>query len=139
MTTFTDEEVPTASGGRRRFALVVQILGGLGAGLSIAWLLTRAPHMDQTALMLLVAVPAALLVGVLAVFRFEWFVLTILTIRPSLDAFASDGLRPGAMLATVFVLISGYWLLLQRRAGAMNPLSPAAKALIAFVGAVLLS
>ena len=93
----------------------------------------RGTVIRYTLLRIALLVPT--LLGVLAVTRFEWFVLLVLAVRPSLDILGVGGLGPGAMLATVFVATAALWLIVQYRSGHWQPMSLAAKCLVAFGGA----
>lgn len=111
----------------------------VAAGLVVAYVVAGGVTADPRATMLLLAGPIAVGLGAIAVSRFEWFVLVVLVIRPSLDAFSTGGLGPGAMLASVFVATAALWLPVQYRSGEWVPVSVASKCLVAFAGATMLS
>lgn len=108
-------------------------------GLTVGFVVSGEAMSDPRVAMLMLAGPVAAALGVLAVTRFEWFVLLVLAVRPSLDILGVGGLGPGAMLATVFVATAALWLIVQYRSGHWQPMSLAAKCLVAFGGATVLS
>jgi len=105
-----------------------------------------------------VVLPAAAVGGLgfvlLALHRFEWFVLATLAIRTVVDlekagpttnvvsgaptSVGGSGLAASA-LAVLFIVTSVLWLLAQRRAGHRFPMTPADAAFAVFVLACLLS
>lgn len=115
----------------RSVGLAATVLGGLGA----AYVVSGEGLGDIRALALILAGPFAAALFTLAVMRFEWFVLTVLAIRPSVDILGVGALGPGAMLALVFLSASSLWLVVQWRAGEWRPMSLASKCLLGFAGA----
>jgi len=80
---------------------------------------------------------------VLAITNIEAFVLVVLVMRASLDALklpagSPAGLDPAAVLAVLFTVVALLWLLASRREEPRPPLSPLAKALLAFIAAAFL-
>ena len=76
--------------------------------------------------------------------RMEYFVLLVLFIRPSLDILksgsADSAAAPGSLLAVLFVVVSAFWLIAQRRAGAQrHPDSMVQRSLLVFGAAATLS
>jgi putative inorganic carbon (hco3(-)) transporter len=109
----------------------------LAVGLLVAWLVSGGITQETV---LIVAGPFLVLLAHLATSRFEWFVWTVLLVRPSLDAVTIDGgLGPGAMLAAFFLVVASVWLVVQRRSGQWQPLCLASRAMLVFAGAVGLS
>jgi O-antigen ligase len=101
---------------------------------------------SKTVLAIVVAIPLGLGLTVLAVTRFEAFLLALIVVRSSLDAFnlaspdgGSTGVDPGIMIGGVFTVCAALWLLAQRRAGYWVKVSPATWALWSFAGACVLS
>lgn len=97
--------------------------------------------------MLVLATPVAVVIGIglalLAIKRFEWFVLLLLVIRPSLDAVK---LGPGrslfdpSVVVTVLFLITGLlWIAIRRFSGDRPPLLGITLPIIAMLIAGLLS
>jgi putative inorganic carbon (HCO3(-)) transporter len=84
---------------------------------------------------------------VLALTRFEAFVLVVLAIRASVDwtkapTEVGEPIRSGALttgLALLFLGLAVAWLLVQFKAGRFVPLPPLSLAWLAFLGAALLS
>ena len=73
---------------------------------------------SKTVLALVVAVPLGLGLAVLAVTRFEAFLMALIVVRASLDAFnlaspdgGSTGVDPGIVIGGVFTLCAALWLL----------------------------
>lgn len=126
---------PTSSATLRLLVVAVAMAAGLG----VAVLMTGGLVADSRVVILLAAGPIGVVLGVVAVTRFEWFVLVILVVRPSLDILGSGGLGPGAMLAAVFVSTGALWLVVQYRSGDWVPMSSATRALAAFALVVVLS
>ena len=101
---------------------------------------------SKTVLALVVAIPLGLAFAVLAVTRFEVFLMALIVVRASLDAFnlasadgGSTGVDPGIMVGAVFTLCAALWLLAQRRSGYWIKVSAPTWALWSFVGACVLS
>ena len=107
------------------------------AGFFIARMIIDGVEVDGATVVLVVAGPVGLALGILAITRFEWFVWIVLAIRPTLDAFGGTGMGPGAMLAAAFLAAASVWLVVQIRAGQSRPLSPTSRAMLLFAGAVL--
>jgi O-antigen ligase len=94
------------------------------------------------------AVAAALPLGVaaamIALYRFELFLLSVIVLRTALDTLnvtsnAGGGLDPGAALGAVFIVAGALWLLTQRRTGHWVRTSAPVWWLWAFAVACLLS
>ncbi|MEM9038293.1 MAG: O-antigen ligase family protein [Actinomycetota bacterium] len=121
---------------------MVTATSGLAAavlcGLAAAYLASGQAG-DTRSLVLVMAAPVAASLGMLAVIRFEWFVLAVLFIRPSLDGIAPGGIGPGAMVAALFVTAATLWLIVQYREGQWRPLSLGSKCLVAVAGATLIA
>ena len=67
---------------------------------------------------LVVALPLAVALGVVALARFEWFVLAILLVRPALDGMQSGtAIEPSALVGLVFLVAGGTWIAVQQRVG----------------------
>jgi O-antigen ligase len=115
-------------------ALVVGIAVGLG------WSAIQALPLEQRALALVAPIGLAALA--LAAYRFDWFVLTALAVRSSLDLFdtgwGGGGMEPAAALALLLVLTGALWLLAQHAADELVRPAPATFALwgLAFAAAV---
>jgi O-antigen ligase len=75
---------------------------------------------------LAVALPLATALGIVALARFEWFVLAVLLVRPALDGLQTGtALEPGASVGLLFLVAGGTWLAVQHRAGALaRPSAP---------------
>lgn len=98
----------------------------------------------KTALALALALPVGAVAGVLAVTRFEAFLLACIATRASLDALSlgsasSNSVDPGVMLGGVFIVSATLWLLAQRRSGQWVPASRATLALWGFAAACAIS
>ena len=112
---------------------------GMAGGLLLAWFFAGGTALETESNLLMLAGPVGVALGLVAVTRFEWFVWTVLLVRPSLDVASSVGLGPGAMLAVVFMVTSGVWLAVQYRAGQLQPLSAGTKWLLGLAGVAALS
>jgi putative inorganic carbon (hco3(-)) transporter len=118
---------------------VVATCVGAAAGLALAWLLAGGFSLESETSLFVIAGPVGIVLGLVAVTRFEWFVWIVLLVRPSLDVAQSVGLGPGAMLAVVFMVTSIVWLVVQFRSGEWSPISTATRFLMLFGGAALVS
>ncbi len=78
----------------------VSILAGLLSALLVL-VIGASPDLVTMALTLIVTTS----LGVLALYRFEWFVLTVLLIRPALDDLKSDSLDPLQPAAVLGLLV----------------------------------
>jgi O-antigen ligase len=134
-------------------SLAVLVLA-VAAGATGVLAVTGASRTAVLAPVGLVAVAALVALGC---YRFEWFVLTVLAVRSTMDAtaarptgakFASTVTKspeavssgPAATgLAALFIVIAVVWLLAQRRAAGTTRLSAAEGAFAAFVAACLIS
>lgn len=110
--------------------LLLVVAGAVGAVVGIA-----AFHITSVDPALL-AVGTAGMVGaaaaLLAVQRFEWFLLGVFAIRSALDAFAGaavGGLDPSIALGAMFTVLGVTWLLVQWRSGYWTPPSSVTHAL----------
>lgn len=108
-------------------------------GLFVAFVIAGEATSDPRVVILLFAGPVGAALGILAVTRFEYFVLVALVVRPSLDVFRSGDLGPGPMLAAVFMSTAAVWLIVQYRSKDWQPFSIAAKCLLFFAGATTLA
>jgi O-antigen ligase len=96
-------------------------------------------------LALIMAVPVGLAAGILALKRFEWFLVFLLIVRTSLDALnisstsSGSGVDPGAAVGAVFIVAAGLWLATQKYSGTWFKLSRTTLWLWAFAGTCLLS
>lgn len=110
------------------------------AGLVVAWLVAGGIDLGTQGAVLLAAGPLAVGLGLLAVSRFEWFVWTVLIVRPSLDAVGGmDNFGPGPMVSAMFLVVAVIWLVVQRRAGHWTRPGPVSVALGIFAVAITLS
>lgn len=71
---------------------------------------------------LVIAIPLGIVAGLIALYRFEIFLLGLLVLRTSLDAVnvsssSGSGIDPGAAVGLVFLIAAAFWLLAQRRWG----------------------
>jgi O-antigen ligase len=101
---------------------------------------------SKIVLALLIALPLGLAFTVLAVTRFEIFLIALIVVRASLDAFnlgtadgGSKGIDPGIVVGAVFIVCGSLWLLAQRRSGYWIKVSAPTWALWSFAGACVLS
>jgi O-antigen ligase len=117
---------------------------GLGAG-----------NGSKLAVVLPVAVAAGVVLGLLALTRFGFYVLAMLVLRASIDLAklssttaagqaqgateAARGLDPSSLLGVVFLLAGLLWLAAQHRQQGTLPGSTLRRALLVYVGAMLLS
>ncbi len=91
---------------------------------------------------LAIAVVGGVGMGVLALARFETFLVVLLAVRPSLDALKGDSggvLSPGVAAGGVFLLAAAHWLLSLARAGTLVPFSRTSRALAVLGVASLVS
>ncbi|WP_158412320.1 O-antigen ligase family protein [Ilumatobacter nonamiensis] len=96
-------------------------------------------NLGRTELVIVLAAPVGLAFGLVAALRFEWFVLAVLVVRPSLDALGTTELGPGAMLAAGFLALAIVWLVVQHREGEWRRLSVGTRGLVVFGAAVCAS
>ncbi len=121
----------------------------LVAGASGLAVLSGMAGANKLAFVLPLAVAFALALGVLAITRFEVYVLVLLAARSSLDlaklSSAGEGgglsraIDPAGILGIQFILLATFWLAAQHRARNLEPASPLVKALVVFVAACGLS
>jgi O-antigen ligase len=100
----------------------------------------------KTVLALVFAAPIGLALTVLAVTRFEAFLIALIVVRASLDVFnlaspdgGTKGIDPGIVVGGVFIVCGSLWLLAQRRSGYWIKVSAPTWALWSFAGACMLS
>lgn len=100
---------------------------GLGLGsAAIAALGSILWATDPSMAALAIALLLAAVLAIIAVTRFEWFVLLVLCIRPALDGLKTGGaLEPGPAVGLLFIAAGVTWLATQRRAGMLaRPSAP---------------
>jgi len=119
-------------------AVVLAAASGLAAG-----------EGSKSALVLPLAIGAGLVLGVLALTRFQLYVIVMLISRASLDlaklsqrtagttsvGASSRALDPSSILAVLFLLAAGVWLAAQYRYQGSLPGSPLRRALVLFLAA----
>lgn len=139
------QDEPTPSGARRSF---LHPLPGWAAwvalqaavGLSV---LAGSAEDPLGVLVLVAGGAAAILLAGLALFRFHHFVLALLVLRASLDIAktgpGTDVLAPTSLLSLAFMAAAVLWLLARRLRFGPAPSSPLRLAIVAFLGASLLS
>lgn len=114
-------------------ALVVAVSIGLHVGVGAS----------RSAIVLPLAALAGVALAVLAIARFEAFVIVCLAIRASLDStkLGSSGsiIEPAGALAVLLILTAGLWLSARRRSSETAPPSPMRGPALAFLGAGLVS
>ena len=108
---------------------------------------------SKSAVVLPLAAGIAVALGLLALTRFQAYVMTMLFLRSSLDlaklsgrtagnttvSSSSRALDPSSLLAVVFLLAAALWLAAQYRAKGRLPGSPLRRALVLFLFACLIS
>ena len=119
-------------------AAALAAAAGMGAG-----------NGSKSAVVLPVAIGAGLILGVLALTRFQIYVVVMLVTRASLDlaklsqrtagttsvGASSRALDPSSILAVLFLLAAGVWLAAQHRHQGSLPGSPLRRALVLFLAA----
>src|SRR5437868_5846980 len=119
-------------------AVILAAASGLAAG-----------EGSKSALVLPLAIGGGLVLGVLALTRFQLYVIVMLISRASLDlaklsqrtagttsvAASSRALDPSSILAVLFLLAAGVWLAAQYRHQGSLPGSPLRRALVLFLAA----
>lgn len=119
-------------------ALVLADIAAVAIGVALG------PGVTQKSLVVVVALVAGAALAVLAATRFWQMLVILFLVRSSLDWFkagplAGSGLDPSTAVGGVFLLAALLWLLAQRRAGRLVPLSRSAWAFLAFSGACMVS
>ncbi|CAN5818534.1 hypothetical protein BH23ACT12_BH23ACT12_18440 [soil metagenome] len=104
---------------------------------------------NKFAFVLPLALAVALALGILAITRFEAYVLVLLAARASLDLTKlsapggggglSRAIDPAGLLGIQFIVLATFWLAAQHRARDLEPVSPLTKALAVFIAACVLS
>lgn len=104
---------------------------------------------DKTLFVLPLAAGMALALGLLALTRFEAYVFVLLAARASLDlaklstgssgGALARGIDPAGLLGVQFLVLAVLWLAAQHRAGELSVPSTAARALLIFLAACVLS
>src|SRR5437764_4408279 len=119
-------------------AVILAAASGLAAG-----------EGSKSALVLPIAIGAGLILAVLALTRFQLYVMVMLVTRASLDlaklsqrtagttsvGASSRALDPSSILAVLFLLAAGVWLAAQYRHQGSLPGSPLRRALVLFLAA----
>lgn len=119
-------------------AAALAAAAGMGAG-----------NGSKSAVVLPIAIGAGLILGVLALTRFQIYVVVMLVTRASLDlaklsqrtagttsvGASSRALDPSSILAVLFLLAAGVWLAAQHRHQGSLPGSPLRRALVLFLAA----
>src|SRR5438105_10197727 len=119
-------------------AVVLAAAAGMGAG-----------EGSKSAVVLPIAIGSGLILGVLALTRFQLYVIVMLITRSSLDlaklsqrtagttsvGASSRALDPSSILAVLFLLAAGVWLAAQYRYQGSLPGSPLRRALVLFLAA----
>lgn len=132
---------------RRAYATtVIATLGVAAAGAAAALALGRLARFSFLLAALAVAVVVLVVISLLAIVRFEWFVIALLVARASLDALqlgraagVGTSVDPAAALGMVFIAAAALWLYVQWASGHWVRPSAATWSLFAFVGACILS
>src|SRR3954464_8700297 len=121
---------------------------GMAVGLAAASGLA-AGEGSKTAVVLPIAIGAGLILGVLALTRFQLYVMLMLITRSTLDLAklsertagttavkaSSRALDPSSLLAVLFLLAAGVWLAAQYRHQGSLPRAPVRRALVFFLAA----
>jgi putative inorganic carbon (hco3(-)) transporter len=139
-------EVSRDPGGRAVFPRTRAVRLGLafaavlvaGAQLGLSGLGGDAP----LAVALVPAAAIAVLLGVAALCRFEWFLAGLLVLRPLVDVLKTSGpdiVQPTTLLSLLLLLVGPLWLVAQRRHSGRLPLTPLVAVTGAFVASFALS
>ena len=104
----------------------VGLVVGVVAGLFVAGLVYLVSFFTLSTLAVVLAMVVGLAAGLVAITRFDWFVLGLLVARPMFDLLGQGGttggmLDPAAAVGAMFVLTATAWLLAQHRAGLLRP------------------
>lgn len=111
-------------------------VASIGGAVVFAWVLGALVSGGADVLAIGLAGILSVVIGLLAVSRFDLFVIVLLVARSSLDAFGRGGLQGGAIdptaaLGAVFVAAAGLWLIMRRQTPLWVKPSAATYALLA--------
>ena len=127
--------VQTAQRRRLLIGSAIVVLAAVGAGIG-------AQRSDRASFLIPIVAAGGLGLVFLAAYRFEYFVLTILAVRASLDAAKIGGgsIDATGAVSVLFIAAAAFWLLAQRHAETSPPsaTAPLMPPLIAFVAAAAL-
>lgn len=110
------------------------VLAAIAVGL-VAALLFSAVAPDTTLIILGGTLLGAAILGVIGLYRYEWFLLITLTIRPALDDLIADQFgtfQPSAILGILVIGVSLLHLISRKMSGNWTPLTPLGWAFIGF-------
>jgi putative inorganic carbon (HCO3(-)) transporter len=132
-----DEEVPEpveSPTPRPGPGAIFVVLGAIGIGLAAAFAF-QSLSPDTPFVILGGTVMSAVVLAIIDLYRYEWFLLITLAIRPALDDLIADELgtfQPSAILGILAILITLLHLISRRLTGNWNRLTPLGLAFIAF-------
>lgn len=112
------------------FVVLVAVCVGIGAALAF-----QATNPDTPIVILGGTVLSAAVFGIIGLYRYEWFLLGTLAIRPALDDLIADEFgtfQPSAILGILAILVTLLHLISLRATGNWNRPTPLGLAFIAF-------
>lgn len=131
--------------GRHTGDTITFLLVAAAVGLAV---ISGLAGQNKLVVVLPLAAAAAVVLGVLAITRFDAYVLVLLAARASLDlakfsspgdSGLSRGIDPAGLLGIQFIVMAVFWLAAQHRARTLERVSPLTKALVVFIAACVLS
>ncbi|MFT7473554.1 MAG: putative inorganic carbon (HCO3(-)) transporter [Verrucomicrobiales bacterium] len=110
------------------------VLGAIAIGLAAAFAF-QSLSPDTPFVILGGTVMSAVVLAIIGLYRYEWFLLITLAVRPALDDLIADELgtfQPSAILGILAILITLLHLISRRLTGSWNRLTPLGLAFIGF-------
>ena len=123
-----EEEAPAATapapnpGPAAIFVLLIASVVGLGGAFAFQALAPDTPFVILGGTLL-----SAMVLALIALYRFQWFLLITLAIRPSLDDLIADQFgtfQPSAILGILVILVTAIHLVSRRFTGNWNRMTP---------------
>lgn len=112
------------------FVVLLAVVAGLGVALGFQSLAPDTPFVILGGTLLVAA-----LMGVIGLYRYQWFLLTVLAVRPALDDLIADEFgtfQPSAILGILAILVTLLHLIGRRVSGVWQKPTPLGFAFIGF-------
>lgn len=130
----TDKPRRQSPGPRPGPMSIFVVLGAIIVGLTTA-LAFQSTSPDTPFVILGGTVLSAVILAIIGLYRYSWFLLITLAVRPALDDLIADefgNFQPSAILGILVILISLLHLISRKRTGNWTPMTPLGWAFIGF-------
>lgn len=131
----SDEPVePPSSGPQPGPMAVFVVLGAIMVGLATA-LAFQSMSPDTPFVILGGTVTCAAVLGIIGLYRYSWFLLITLAVRPALDDLIADQFgtfQPSAILGILVIIVTLLHLISRKTSGNWNPMTPLGWAFMGF-------